>query len=325
MITTSNTVTQPSVSSDVLDDQLEEVPCPMCGEHDYDVVMQARDRLFGSPGTYRVVACKACELRYLSPRPTLEGLGAHYPAQYFIYQPPETLPAFTRPMVRLFVSQRWKESITRVEKTTGRLGPDSRVVDIGCGLNEYLMTLKEMRGTIGIGVDFKPEVAAYVRDTLGMPTHAGTLQSAQFAKGQFDLVTMNEYLEHEPNPLEVLREARRITAKGGHLALEVPCIESWPAKVFGSRWSQVDAPRHLLHFSKKTLAEMLRRAGYELVQTETFQIPYVIGLSVLQAFGHRHLGRLTFWDRTLAMLVTTPFIVVAPWLDEFRFAVARAV
>ena len=310
---------------ELADESQEEVPCPMCGSREYETVMYARDRLFGRPGRYRVVQCKACELRYLSPRPTLDALGAHYPANYFIYRTEHELPAFTRPMARWYSSIRWRESLARLEAALGRIPAEWQVVDVGCGQNDYLATLQKLRGVQGIGVDFKPEVAAYVRDTLKMRVVAGTLQDAKFPDAHFDLVTMNEYLEHEPNPRAVLAEARRITKPGGHLALEVPFIEGWPARMFGARWSQVDAPRHLTHFTKQTLTEMLRRSGYELVHTQTYQILYVIGFSALQALGHRRLGRLTFWDRAAVMLATTPFVVLAPFLDEFRFAVARAV
>jgi SAM-dependent methyltransferase len=163
-----------------------------------------------------------------------------------------------------------------------------------------------------------------VRNTLKMPIHAGTLADARFPDGAFDIVAMNEYLEHEPNPRELLVEARRISAKGGHLAIEIPFIEGLPAKLFGSRWSQVDAPRHMVYFTRATLSEMLRRCGYQLIHTQTFQIPYMIGVSVLQALGHRRLGRLSFTDRTLAMLAALPLLPMFPFLDEFMFAVARA-
>jgi hypothetical protein len=50
----------------------------------------------------------------------------------------------------------------------------------------------------------------------------------------------------------------------------------------------------------------------------------MIGVSVLQALGHRRLGRLTFTDRTLSMLAALPLLPMFPFLDEFMFAVARA-
>jgi ubiquinone/menaquinone biosynthesis C-methylase UbiE len=302
----------------------EQVSCPLCGESSQELVFHARDRLFAQPGTYRIVCCSACGLRYLSPRPMLAGIALHYPSSYFIYQPPEELPAFVRWMARAHTSMRWRASIRRLERVLGRLRPDTRIVDVGCGLNDYLSTLRRLRGLHGIGVDFKPEVAAYVRDTLKMPIHTGTLHDARFPDGAFDIVTMNEYLEHEPNPRELLVEARRISAKGGHLVIEIPFIEGLAAKLFGSRWSQVDAPRHMVYFTRTTLSEMLRRCGYQLIHTQTFQIPYMIGVSVLQALGHRRLGRLTFTDRTLSMLAALPLLPMFPFLDEFMFAVARA-
>jgi SAM-dependent methyltransferase len=307
------------------DEQQEDVPCPMCGEHASKLVLYGRDRLFARPGKYRIVSCSTCDLRYLTPRPTLDALGAHYPSSYFIYRTPEELPPFTRPMARKFAFLRWRDSLTRLERITGRLQPSMNVLDVGCGLNDYLVALKELRGVQGIGVDFKPELATYARERLQMTVYPGTLEGVGFADGEFDLVAMNEYLEHEPNPRAVLSEARRVTAPGGYLTIEVPCVESLPARMFGSRWSQVDAPRHLIHFTGGTLTEMLRRTGWELVHTETFGIPYVIGFSVLQALGFKRLGRLTVWQRALAMLVSLPFILVFPFVNEFRFAVARAV
>jgi ubiquinone/menaquinone biosynthesis C-methylase UbiE len=306
------------------DEPQEAVPCPLCGETSHKLVMNARDRLFGRPGVYPLVDCTHCGMRYLSPRPTLDAIGLHYPSSYFIYQTPEELPAFTRAMARSFSSLRWRDSLSRLEKALGPLQAGTKMVDVGCGQNDYLATLQRLRGVQGIGVDFNPEVAAYVRDTLKMPVHAGTLEQAHLPDGSVDIVTMNEYLEHEPNPLPTLQEARRITATGGHVVIEIPYIEGLPAKLFGSRWSQVDAPRHLVHFTRATLKEMLSRSGYELVNLQTFQIPYVIGFSALQALGHRKLGAMGFWGRTLVMLASLPFVPVFPVLDEFIFAVGRA-
>ena len=121
-----------------------------------------------------------------------------------------------------------------------------------------------------------------------------------------------------------LREARRITAKGGHLCLEVPHPDGLPARVFGARWSQIDAPRHLSYFTRATLADMLQRCGYRLVHTETFQIPLLLGFSVMQAFGATRMGRMGLFDGILAGLASLPFLLAYPVMDEFMYAVAEA-
>jgi SAM-dependent methyltransferase len=306
------------------DESQETVPCPVCGQDQPELVMLARDRLFGRPGTYRMVQCKQCSMRYLSPRPTLAALGAHYPNDYFIYKTPEEEHPVMRFFMRWIDAQRWQSAIKRLERGRGRVLADTQIVDVGCGQNGFLATLQRLRGCQGVGVDFKPELVAYVRDRLKMPIMQGTLQDARFEAGRFDLVTMNEYLEHEPDPRGVLLEARRVTKKGGHLAVEIPFTGGFPAKLFGSRWSQVDAPRHLSYFTRDTLGELLKRCGYRLIYTETFQMPLLIGLSVLQAFGATRIGRLGLVESTLAALSALPFYLAYPLLDEFMIAVAEA-
>lgn len=286
--------------------------------------MYARDRLFGRPGNYRIVRCAACNLRYLSPRPTLASLGIHYPDDYFIYKPPEQENALLRPMMSWFDRRHWQASIARIERELGQFTPEQRVVDVGCGLNHLLYHLKELRGTQGIGVDFKPEVAAYVRDVRKMPVVQGTLHDGHFKDGEFDLVTMNEYLEHEPDPRGVLREARRITKPGGHVWIEVPLGDSLPSRMFKSRWSQVDAPRHLVHFTRETLTKMLEVSGYKVVRIGSFQIPLLIGMSVLQSLGATRVGSIGLVDSALVTLFGLPFLLAYPWLDEFMWVAARA-
>jgi ubiquinone/menaquinone biosynthesis C-methylase UbiE len=302
----------------------EEVACPLCGKDVPELVMYARDRLFGRPGYYKIVRCTACDLRYLSPRPTLQSLGIHYPDDYFIYKQPEQENALIRPFSNWFDRQHWRASIARIERELGPFTPETRVVDVGCGLNHLLYHLKQLRGTVGIGVDFKPEVAAYVRDVRKMPVVQGTLHDGHFKDGEFDLVTMNEYLEHEPDPRGVLREARRITKKGGHVWVEVPLSDSLPSRIFKSRWSQVDAPRHLVHFTRETLTKMLESSGFKVVRIESFQIPLLIGMSALQSLGATRVGSIGLLDSVLVTALALPFSLVYPWMDEFMYAVARA-
>lgn len=307
------------------DEAQEEIDCPLCGAHKPILDLVARDRLFWRPGTYNIVRCAECSMRYVSPRPTLTALGAHYPENYFIYKKPEDDPAWLRPFVRWLDNAHYRAVLARIESVIGEIMPEMKLVDVGCGMNLLLANAKELRGCEGIGVDFKPEVAAYVRDVRKMPCVDGTLEQAHFADASFDLVTMNEYLEHEPYPGAVLREARRITKPGGHISIEVPFSDGLPARMFGKFWSQVDAPRHLMHFTKPTITEMLRRAGYEVVRIKTFQVPIVLGFSVMQCLGARHYAGPTFTDAVLATLVSLPFYLAYPWMDEFMHVVARAV
>jgi ubiquinone/menaquinone biosynthesis C-methylase UbiE len=302
----------------------ENIACPLCGEDRPELSMLARDRLFGRPGHYQIVRCTACSMRYVSPRPTLESLGLHYPDDYFIYKKPEDEHPLLRPIMRWFDDGHSRTSIERIESVLGRITPQHALVDVGCGMNHLLAAIKQLRGAEGVGVDFKAEVATYVRDVRKMKVVQGTLHDGHFEDASVDLVTMNEYLEHEPNPRGVLAEARRITKPGGHVWIEVPKTDCLPAQLFGSRWSQVDVPRHLMHFTPATLSSMLERSGYKVVKIGSFQIPLMIGMSVLQAFGATRVGKLGPLDSALLFLSALPLQLAFPWLDEFMYVCARA-
>ncbi len=306
------------------DEALEHVACPSCGSPRSNLALHGRDRLFGKQGWYRVVRCAACNMRYLNPRPCGEALRAHYPADYLPVRRPEDKSPLLRFLTRIMISARWSAYVRMVEEVIGTIPPSARVVDVGCGLNDLLARLHELRGCAGVGVDINPEVTSYIRDTLGMSVALGTLRQAQFETAGYDLVTMNQFLEHEPEPVATLLEARRISKKGAHLVVEVPYAGGLPARAFGSCWSQLDVPRHLAFYTPETLGDMLSRCGYRLIHVKSFGAPFSIGISVLQALGCTRLGRLSAVDVLLITMAGVPFLPLFPWLKEFMVAVARA-
>ena len=305
-------------------EEQEKIACPLCGGVDEELVLQGRDLLFAKPGPYRLVRCRGCELEFVNPRPTPEALGPHYPANYFGYALHDEAPSIVAPFLKAFAMGISLKRIGFLEKVVGRLTDKLLMVDVGCGTNRLLTHIKELRGLTGLGVDFKPEIVAYVRDTLKMPIVQGTLEGAHLDAGRFDVVSMMEYLEHEPDPKRVLQEARRITKPGGYLALELPHIAAAPGRLFRSVWWNLDLPRHLIFFTPKTLGRMLDDVGFELVKVNTFSFPLYVGMSIAQALGLRHWERYQRVFPAISTLLGLPFWPLMFLLPEFMFAIARA-
>lgn len=305
-------------------EQQEEIACPVCGGNQTERVLLARDLLFAQPGGYPLVRCVSCQMEYVSPRPTGAALGRHYPADYFGYSLHEDAPKFMQPFLRAMAQGISRRRLAYLERVTGKLTESAALLDVGCGVNRLLELIRAERGCIGTGLDFKPEIVAYVRDRLGMPIVQGSLLDAKLPAASYDVVFMMEYLEHELDPRAVLQEARRVTKLGGHIALELPHIAAWPGRLFGARWWNLDIPRHLMFFTPDTLRRMLAECGYELVRVEPFSLPLYVGMSMVQSAGlthwrkHKNLYPLLSAVLALPML---PFTWAAP---EFMFVVAKA-
>ncbi|MDH5671989.1 MAG: class I SAM-dependent methyltransferase [Myxococcales bacterium] len=310
--------------SDVHGEQQEQIPCPLCGASDGETVLVARDLIFARPGGYSLLRCKGCSMQYVNPRPTGAALGAHYPDDYFGYSLHEDAPRFMQPFLRAMARGISLRRLGYLEEVAGPIGAGAELLDVGCGVNRLLECIKEERGVVGQGLDFKPEIVEYVRSRLQMPIEQGELASAGFAEGRFDTIFMMEYLEHELDPRAVLNEARRVIKTGGHLALELPHIDSFAGRFFGRFWWNLDIPRHLMFFTPETLRQMLDQCGFELLSVKPFTLPLYIGMSMVQALGLRHWRKHQALYPVLGALLSAPTLPFQFLLPEFIFVVARA-
>ena len=126
--------------------------------------------------------------------------------------------------------------------------------------------MKEDYGCDVLGVDMSAAAAA-TAGTLGVEVRQGFLENLQLPAARFSLITAWYYLEHVPNPTEVLTEMARLLAPGGTIVLSVPNSASVNARVFRDRWYHLDCPRHYHLWTPSTLAHTAASAGLEVVQT----------------------------------------------------------
>lgn len=303
---------------------MENVACPLCGADEASLYRRTRDHLFRQPGEFTFVRCSRCGLVYLNPRPTLDALTQYYPENYFCYRPAiqgtEPKHAMGGLVASLALSR-----IRQLEKYTGRVLSSAHILDVGCGGNSFLYHLNRLRGCETLGVDFNAKVVNAIQQHYGMKAMCGYLPECRLPTATFDGVGMYEYLEHEGRPRDILAEARRITKPGGWLALEIPNIGSGLARLFGRKWCQLDAPRHLVLYDPVTIRRMLEQSGYEIIAIRPLCYQWMFGFSVLVAMGFRNMGMLPLLETTLAVAITLPFLPLTWLWPEFLRIYARAV
>jgi len=125
-------------------------------------------------------------------------------------------------------------------------------------------------------VEVSKYAAAY-GNKHGLNIFNGELNDAKFPSNFFDVIVMNHVLEHLFNPKETLQEVSRILKPDGLLIIGIPNIDSYAARVFGKYWSAMEIPRHLYHFSVKTLKLLLSENNFEIdiIKSKTYFIPHL--------------------------------------------------
>ncbi len=128
----------------------------------------------------------------------------------------------------------------------------------------------------------------------------------------FDCVTFWHVLEHLDDPVEVLTRLRTYVKPRGVVLAAVPNFGSWQARFTGASWLHLDIPRHLYHFTRRSLVKMFKAAGFCVQGVSYGEIEYdVIGWS-------QSLLNLGFQDRN-------EFFKVVSGRTEGKWSLHRAI
>ena len=81
----------------------------------------------------------------------------------------------------------------------------------------------------------------------------------------YEVITLWHVLEHIPNLNETIAQLRNLLSEQGHLLIAVPNSDSYDANYFGPYWAAYDVPRHLHHFTPKTIEPLFKKSGFTLI------------------------------------------------------------
>lgn len=142
-----------------------------------------------------------------------------------------------------------------------------RVLDVGCGKGSLLRFLRS-RGIAGAGIEPSPYARRLCRERFDGPVFAD-LEEAAADGGRYDAAVLLFSLEHLPDPVGALDTLYSMLEDGGVLVIRVPNIDSLESQLFGSRWFQVHLPAHCFHFNPHSVARLLDRTGFDVLDLDT--------------------------------------------------------
>ncbi len=262
---------------DILCVSWEETACPLCEGVRCTPLLEAADRR-RTGMRFLIVQCERCDFVYTNPRPDAESILAFYED-----------PARDRLSVPI-------DRISRGDAMSRRLSRQrpGRLLDFGCGDGAFLAGMKRQGWEVA-GLDTDEESVERAIEMRGLDVELGTLPMPRWDSPQFDVITMRQSLEHVHQPLETLRAARNLLTPAGVLMVSVPNFEGLAAGWFGSDWFGLDLPRHLSHFSPRTLAAIIERAGFGRIDVRAERHAGWIRHSVNSMIANEIVGLGTRW------------------------------
>jgi SAM-dependent methyltransferase len=187
--------------------------------------------------------------------------------------------------------------------------PVNSIVDIGCGNASRLIKLADIFGNhVGlIGLDLHHELstitAARKKAIILVEGNVESDLSALKDEGH-DFIILNQMIEHFRNPVVALEAVHQKLSPHGRLLIETPNLGGFDFYLFQQKyWGHWHIPRHLHLFTQKSLAQLVTRTGFKVLQQGYLPSPGPWILSLRNLLGLNSIKRSQLSIKSLAEFI----------------------
>ena len=290
----------------------ENIKCPVCESQEDKFIFQAKDmRLKTSSEMFNIVRCLDCGFIFLNPRPAKDEVVNFYPANFN-----QENPTLIHKILSVCLSPIGDSIISTIKnfKLSGKL------LDIGCGSGRF-MSLMQKQGFDVWGCELNLKSKDFAPKSLEGRIFYNELSKCNFAPKSFDVVIMIQSLEHVNQLDELFAEITRVIKDNGIVFIYVPNMDFFESRLFGPYYYNLEAPRHLYCFTRRSLSKFLSRHGFKV---DRFFRKHP--LEIFSSPTSLHYGLWSYWEdknilknKALKRLTFFPFVIIGFILRFFLF------
>ena len=166
----------------------------------------------------------------------------------------------------------------------------ARLLDVGCGEGAFGKSVRDKFPNCEVwGAEISPAAADIAATRLHIVKQGDFLEGV-FPQGHFDVITMNDSLEHMVDTQAVLAKVRNLLKPGGALIVSFPNVRYYQNLrdlVFRNDWQYQDFGildrTHYRFFTSKSAARTLSECGFKVELIEGLPQPIRLHYRILFA------------------------------------------
>lgn len=242
--------------------------CNICGHGEFTEVTTGTDYEYQTSfDDFYLVTCNNCGHLFLKNQPHPDELPVIYPDNYQPYRFETDL----NPIVRWF---RDRVQLAKVKDYKKFIKPNASIIEVGAGSGILIESLKRFGPSTWKLTANEFEMKRLQRLAgKGIEFAIGNFETIDF-KEKYDVIIMNQLIEHLYDPASMLKRCHSLLNKDGIVIIETPNYLSLDQKLFKSKyWGGYHIPRHFNIYSYKTLKQHLQLHNFNIVKQEFLLSP----------------------------------------------------
>jgi len=232
--------------------------CPLCNSKQIQLTLATEDYSI-SKDAFEIYACKSCDFHFTQNAPAPVAIAPYYQSDVYISHS-DTKEGLVN---RLYHTAR-DLMLEKKRKLVQKLTTGKRLLDIGSGTG-YFLNHMQKNGFEVAGVEIDGDARAATLKNFNIEVNP----PPTFLKGQLtekvDVITLWHVLEHLHDMDGYMQSIHRQLTNDGVVLIAVPNHKSYDAQHYGKYWAAYDVPRHLWHFSPKTVAKLADKNGFKVI------------------------------------------------------------
>ncbi|MFC1675832.1 class I SAM-dependent methyltransferase [Planctomycetota bacterium] len=139
-----------------------------------------------------------------------------------------------------------------------------KLLDIGANSGYFLKVAEEKFESQGI--EISPYAVEWSKRNLSVNNTVASIEDLPDTyKGQYDVITMWDVIEHLPSWEIALKNVTDALKPGGLFLLTTPDLSSMTARLLGKHWYHLHPIQHLHIFNKTNIIKILNSFGFEIL------------------------------------------------------------
>lgn len=232
--------------------------CPVCGSNEINPLLTVKDQTV-SKENFVIWQCNKCTLRFTQDVPDADSIAPYYKSENYISHT-NTDKGFINQLYKKVRNYTLKEKSDLIIKSTGV--DKGNLLDVGCGIGAFLNVIKE-KGWQVKGLEPDESARRLAKQLYNIDAEESS-QLFHLPPESFDAITMWHVLEHVHDLHLYVDQIKSLLKPNGKIFIAVPNYSSLDADIYRLNWAAYDVPRHLYHFTPKSIEMLLKKHRMKL-------------------------------------------------------------